>query len=163
MAYCSQTSTTAFDPSGHEDSKAFAAPGKAKCLLLLILPIFVVVLAGMGWMGLAYLVGVWQWSWMSQIIAAASLTAIGGFLGSTTVVMTWSWWPDYLPQGVLAAVAVRLLATLGGLLAIALILPSMRTVFFFGVAVFYVIGLMVETALSVMLIRPRSAFVIEDR
>ena len=135
------------------DQEDLSPPGMGELLYLLVLPIGIIGAAAGLVILLASAAGMLAYYWGVQIALAGAVAGIGALLGSLAVVLTWRLWPEFLPQGLLAAVGVRLIVTLSMVLVVALTLSYVGKIFFLGTAGFYIIGLISETILAIKVIR----------
>jgi hypothetical protein len=119
-----------------------APPNLRNMLSLSFFPLTIIVVASLTVMGLA---PASRWSAISALI----VTGISAAAGGAVVAWVWRKWPAFLPQAVLAAMGVRMLSTLVGILVFVLILGNREVRFFMYTIVFYLVGLACETVIAV--------------
>ncbi len=126
---------------------------RGQMVRILILPVLVVIVAAAGvWSFIIVRNG--QWMPMSRELLYASVIAIlGTITGSGALSAIWHYRADYLPQGILAAMGLKMLVTLAGFLIFGLIFKPLRLEFVLYLAVFYFIGLISETVITVKMTR----------
>ena len=94
--------------------------------------------------------------WTPYVVYALLLTVSASCIGGGVLGAVWWKWPVYLPQGIMAAMGLRMFITLGGIVFFVLILTEVRLQFLFYTAVFYGIGLISETVTAIKIIRKYS-------
>ena len=127
-------------------------PRRVDVALLFVGPVLVILASAGLAMYVASVKNLLIYHYVSQILVAAGIAVVSAILGAFAVTTTWRNWPEYLPQGVLAAITIRLLVTMGAVLAVVLVLPEMRKVFLLSTAGFYILGLIIETILAIKVI-----------
>jgi hypothetical protein len=137
-------------PSQEKKNKSTAeGRGNGLCVLgVFLLPVLVIgVAAAVMWLmsrsGLLGAVGSG-----SEFFPAVLISVVGAGAGSAALVMTWRFWPSYLPQGVLAAMGLRMFTTLAGILIFTLILGKLGLQFVLLIIGFYALGLISETVVA---------------
>lgn len=145
------------DSTGVTAGKAEAVepkrPRRGQVVCLLVVPVLVI--------GASAGLGIWviragdllEDHWLRQMLVAAGVAVLSGLFGSGTLAVTWQCWPTYLPQGLLAGIAIRLMATLVIVLILALVVGGLSKVFFLAIGGFYIIGLISETVLAITMVR----------
>jgi hypothetical protein len=128
-------------------------PEAAELIYVLLFPLLMIAAAAGFVILLSSAAGLKADYWQKQILLAASVAAGSAVLGSLAIVITWRRWPDFLPQGVLAAVAIRLIATLAIVMILVMTLKILRRPFYLATACFYIIGLISETILAIRTVR----------
>jgi hypothetical protein len=84
-----------------------------------------------------------------DFLAAVVIAIVGAGASSAVLLMIWRYWPAYLPQGVLAAMGLRIFITLGGILVWVLVSDKISRWFLFSLAGFYLLGLICETLTAI--------------
>lgn len=119
--------------------------GGPRLLDLLILPL--VPLAVIGGLGLIVMIAASQSRWDAG--SALIVTGVSAVAGGLVVAWVWRRWPEFLPQAILAAMGIRMMLTLVGILVFALILGNRDVRFFLYTIVLYLAGLAGETIIAV--------------
>jgi len=118
-------------------------------VVLILAPVAVILVSAVvAW-------GVWTYThrpgtfWTGSVVAALTVTAVGALIGAGALAMTWFRWPEFLPQGVLAAMGLRMFITFGGIVVFTLIVGKPELQFFLGIVGFYIVGLISETVVAI--------------
>jgi len=80
---------------------------------------------------------------------AMLITVPSAGVGGLVLAVVWRKWPEFLPQGVMAAMGTRMMLTLVGILVFVLISGESGLKFVVYTVVFYIVGLICETVTAV--------------
>lgn len=83
------------------------------------------------------------------VVYAMTVTLTGACIGGLTLAVIWRYMPDFLPQAILAAMGMRMMITLIGIVVFVLILPNIGVRFVIYTIGFYFVGLVCETVIAV--------------
>jgi hypothetical protein len=86
-----------------------------------------------------------------DLISAVVISIIGAGIGMWALMFTWHRYPTYLPQGVLAAMGLRIFVTLAGIFIFVLIFGPVELQFIFYMVGFYMAGLVCESMIALRL------------
>ena len=130
-------------------SRSYDGPRTCDIAYLLVMPVLVIGVSVALTLVTAHLGGIGPAYRTVQIITAGVVVSIGAVAGAMAIAVVWLFWPGYLAQGVLAAVVMRLLVTLLAVTVTTLLIPKTGRIFVLAVGVFYIIGLISETAVAI--------------
>jgi hypothetical protein len=127
-----------------ETNDGAVVPGRFRMLVMSFLPVFLILMAAV----IVWCVGGTKVGMNRECLLAMVLSTVAAGAGSAAITLTWRFWPDYLPQGVLVAMVLRMFITLAGILILALTLGRLGLHFILLIIGFYAIGLISETIMA---------------
>jgi len=124
-------------------------PRRRDLVMIILAPVLTIMIAGIVCVGITKASDV-------LVLYALSVAIIGACGGGVTLAVMWRYMPEILPQAVLAAMSVRMLITLIGILIFVLILSSVAFKFFLYIIGFYFAGLICEMVMAIKLLTGNS-------
>jgi hypothetical protein len=117
-------------------------PNSGGLVRIILIPMLAILVAG-GGIGYFGLLPVRLVGW------ALAITVPSAGLGGVVLAIVWRKWPDYLPQGIMAAMAVRMFLTLTGIFIFVLISENVGLKSVLYTVVLYIVGLICETVTAI--------------